>query len=179
MRPTIVDDHDYFMGFARQAATRATCPRKHVGAVLVRDGHLLSSGYNGSICGLEHCEDVGCLIEDNHCVRCIHAEANAILQAAKRGTAVGGATLYVTASPCWPCFGLVVNVGVRRVVFGEAYRAEDPGPQRVLAVAERVGVEVMALSMLTEFGARVRLRLPALRQGNCQREVLRVRKPPQ
>ena len=137
MRPSI---DDYFLSIAREVATRATCDRKHVGAVIVRDKNILSTGYNGSIRGMPHCDEVGHLMEGGHCVRTIHAEANAILQAAKHGTAINGATLYVTASPCWPCFGLVVNAGITRIVFGEAYRAEDPGPQRVIAVAEQLGI---------------------------------------
>ena len=73
------------MNIARQVATRSTCPRKHVGAVIVRDRTILSTGYNGSIRGLPHCSDVGCLMEDGHCVATVHAEANAIIQAAKNG----------------------------------------------------------------------------------------------
>src|SRR5712692_10370156 len=72
--------NEYFMGIAHQAATRSTCPRKHVGAVIVRDRTVLSTGYNGSIRGLPHCEEVGCVMEDGHCVTTVHAEANAILQ---------------------------------------------------------------------------------------------------
>ncbi|NIR82527.1 MAG: deaminase, partial [Gammaproteobacteria bacterium] len=76
------------------------CPRKHVGAVIVRDKTILSTGYNGSIRGLPHCDEVGHMMEDGHCVRTIHAEINAIIQAAKNGTRIDGASIYVTASPC-------------------------------------------------------------------------------
>ena len=76
------DWHTYFMNIARQVATRSTCDRKHVGAVIVRDRTILSTGYNGSIRGLPHCNDVGHLMESGHCVRTVHAEANAIAQAA-------------------------------------------------------------------------------------------------
>ena len=93
---------EYFMNIARMVATRATCDRKHVGAVLVRDRTLLSTGYNGSIRGLGHCSEEGHMMEDGHCVRTVHAEANAIIQAAKNGVAIDGATIYTTASPCWP-----------------------------------------------------------------------------
>ena len=102
------------MGIAHQAATRSTCPRKHVGAVIVRDRTVLSTGYNGSMRGLPHCEDAGCVMEDGHCVTTVHAEANAILQAAKNGVAVDGAELYTTASPCWNCFKLIANAGIRK-----------------------------------------------------------------
>ena len=110
------------MDIARQVATRATCDRKHVGAVLVRDRTILSSSYNGSIRGMPHCDEVGHLMENGHCVATVHAEANAILQAARNGVRIDGATLYTTASPCWPCFKLVANAGCVRIVYGEFYR---------------------------------------------------------
>ncbi|MBP1621531.1 MAG: dCMP deaminase, partial [Acidobacteria bacterium] len=87
----------YFMNLAVQAATRSTCPRKEVGAVIVRDKGILATGYNGSLRGLPHCTEVGCLIENGHCVRTVHAEANAILQAAKHGVRIEDADIYVTA----------------------------------------------------------------------------------
>ena len=96
-----VDWHTYFMNIARQAATRSTCDRKQVGAVIVRDKTILSTGYNGSIRGMAHCDDVGHLMEGGHCVATVHAEANAIIQAAKNGVRIDGAELYTTASPCW------------------------------------------------------------------------------
>ncbi|MHB0969234.1 MAG: deoxycytidylate deaminase [Thermoanaerobaculia bacterium] len=134
--------HEYFMGIARQAATRATCPRKHVGAVIVRDKTVLSTGYNGSVRGLPHCEDVGCMMEDGHCVATVHAEANAIIQAAKNGVAIHGAELYTTASPCWGCFKLIANSGIKKVYFGEFYREE-----RSRQVAEAAGIELIDLRM--------------------------------
>jgi len=75
---------EYFMAIARQVATRSTCDRKHVGAVVVKDRMILTTGYNGSIRGLPHCDDVGHLMEDGHCVRTTHAEANALVQAARK-----------------------------------------------------------------------------------------------
>ncbi len=115
---------DYFMQIARDVATRSTCDRKHVGAVIVRDRMILATGYNGSIRGLPHCDEVGHLMEDGHCVRTVHAEANALVQAARSGVRIDEADIYVTASPCWPCFKLVVNAGIRRIHFGEFYRDE-------------------------------------------------------
>lgn len=114
----------YLMDFAKTAATRATCDRKHVGAVIAKDGHILATGYNGSAAGLDHCcdEDVGCMMEDGHCVRTVHAEINAICQAAKHGNAIDEATIYVTASPCWNCWLALVNVGITRIVYDEVYR---------------------------------------------------------
>ena len=139
------DWNTYFMGIARQAATRATCPRKHVGAVVVRDRTVLSTGYNGSIRGLPHCEDVGCVMEDGHCVTTVHAEANAILQAAKNGVSVEGAEIYTTASPCWNCFKLIVNAGIRTIFYGEFYRDE-----RSRQTAAEIGVTLVDLQMQDE-----------------------------
>lgn len=113
---------EYFLGMAAMVARRATCDRKHVGAVLVRERNVLSTGYNGSIAGHPHCDDVGHLIEDGHCVRTVHAESNAVAQAARNGVRVDEATCYVTAAPCWPCFRLLANAGVSQVVYSEQYR---------------------------------------------------------
>lgn len=130
----------YFMNIAREVATRATCDRKHVGAVVVRDKTILSTGYNGSVRGLPHCDDVGHMMEEDHCVATIHAEANAIIQAAKNGTAIDAGMIYTTASPCWPCFKLIANGGLTRIVFGEFYRDE-----RIFDVAKRIGIELVKL----------------------------------
>lgn len=131
------------MTMARHVATRATCDRKHVGAVIVRDRTVLSTGYNGSLRGHDHCDDVGHVMENGHCVATVHAEANAIIQAAKNGVAIDGAELYTTASPCWSCFKLLANAGIRRVYFGEFYRDE-----RSLEVARKIGIELVDLSAL-------------------------------
>jgi dCMP deaminase len=133
----------YFMDIARQVASRATCDRKHVGALLVRDRTILSTGYNGAIRGLPHCDDVGHMMENDHCVATVHAEANAIIQAAKNGVRIDSeahnpTTLYTTASPCWPCFKLIANAGVRRIVYGEFYR--DP---RIFEYAARMELELV------------------------------------
>ena len=137
---TRVDWHTYFMNIARQAATRSTCDRKHVGAVIVRDKTILSTGYNGSIRGMPHCDDVGHLIVNDHCIATVHAEANAIIQAAKNGVAIAGAELYTTASPCWNCFQLLANAGIRKVYYGEFYREE-----RSIDVARQLGIELIDL----------------------------------
>lgn len=131
---------DYFMAIAQVVATRATCDRKHVGAVIVRGRTILSTGYNGSIRGMPHCDEVGHMMEDGHCVATIHAEANAIIQAAKNGVAIDGADIYITASPCWPCFKLIANAGIRRIVYGEFYRDE-----RIFEVARKLGIELLKL----------------------------------
>ena len=132
---------EYFMNIAQQVASRATCDRKHVGAVIVRDKIVLATGYNGSIRGLPHCDEIGHLMEEGHCVRTVHAEANAIVQAAKNGARIDGAGIYVTASPCWSCYRLIANSGIVRVVFGEFYR--DP---RIFETSQQLGIELVDLS---------------------------------
>jgi dCMP deaminase len=128
------------MNIARVVASRSTCPRKLVGAVLVRNRTILSTGYNGSIRGMPHCTEVGHMMENGHCVATIHAEANAIIQAARNGVNIDGATLYVTASPCWNCFKQSANAGVQKIYFGEFYRDE-----RIFRVAEQLGIELVHL----------------------------------
>lgn len=132
---------EYFMNIAKVVASRSTCDRKFVGAVIVRDKTILSTGYNGSIRGLEHCDEAGHMMENNHCVATIHAEANAILQAAKNGVSIDGGAIYTTASPCWPCFKMIANAGIRRIVFGEFYRDD-----RIFSVAKRLGIELIDLT---------------------------------
>lgn len=129
---------EYFLGLAKAASTRATCDRAHVGCVLVRDRVVVATGYNGSIAGLPHCDDVGHDMKDGHCVRTIHAEVNAISQAAKFGHAVLGATAYVTITPCWKCFQLLTNAGINEFVFGDDYRT-DP---RVTEAAKARGIDL-------------------------------------
>ena len=117
---------DYFLEMAKLAATRSTCPRRRVGAVLTRDDRrtLLASGYNGAIRGAAHCEDVGCLLVDGHCVRAVHAELNAILQCAVNGVSTLGASLYSTDFPCVHCAKAIVQAGITRVVFLAPYPDE-------------------------------------------------------
>ncbi len=136
-----VDWHDYFMNIARQVATRSTCDRKHVGAVIVRERTILSTGYNGSVRAMPHCDDIGHDLENDHCVATVHAEANAIIQAAKNGVQVDGGQLYTTASPCWNCFKLIANSGIREIYYGEFYR-----DQKSLKVAAEIGVNLVDLS---------------------------------
>jgi len=138
----------YFMNLAVQAATRSTCPRKHVGAVIVRDKTLLSTGYNGSLRGAPHCDEAGCLMEGGHCVRTVHAEANALVQAARHGVRLEDAEIYVTASPCFNCFKLIVNAGIRTVYFGELYRDEQ-----VLRFAHELGIALVDLGLEDEDAA--------------------------
>lgn len=135
---------EYFMNIAREVATRSTCARKHVGAVIVREKTILSTGYNGSIRGLDHCDDVDHMMVDGHCVRTIHAEVNAIVQAARNGTRIEGAGIYVTASPCWDCFKTICNAGIERIIFGEFYRDD-----RIFEIAQKLGIELVDAAKIT------------------------------
>ena len=130
----------YFMNIAKQVASRSTCDRKQVGAVIVRDKTILSTGYNGSIRGMPHCDEAGHMIENDHCVATIHAEANAILQAAKNGVRIESAEIYITASPCWSCFKMMANAGIKKIYYGEFYRDE-----RIFETAKKLNIELIHL----------------------------------
>ena len=112
---------EYFLKLAMLASERATCPRMHCGCVLVKNKNVISTGYNGSIPGDEHCEDAGCILVENHCVRTVHAEMNALIQAARRGNSVDGATAYITNMPCTTCSKSLISAGVKRVVIFSDY----------------------------------------------------------
>ncbi|MCB0748871.1 MAG: dCMP deaminase, partial [Ignavibacteriae bacterium] len=111
----------YFLKLAMLVSERATCPRMHCGCVLVRDKRILSTGYNGSIPGDAHCEDDGCMIVDNHCVRTIHAEMNAILQCSIHGVSTQGATAYITNMPCTNCSKALIAAGIKEIVIFSDY----------------------------------------------------------
>ncbi|HUO04640.1 MAG TPA: cytidine/deoxycytidylate deaminase family protein [Candidatus Binataceae bacterium] len=121
----------YFMTITREVAERSTCLRAKVGAVIVRDRSILATGYNGSPAGLPHCTEAGCLIYESrtpdgeieqNCYRTIHAEINAISQAAKNGAAIRDADVYVTHTPCIHCLKVLINTGVRTVYYAKAYK---------------------------------------------------------
>ena len=121
----------YFMTITRQVAERSTCTRAKVGAVIVRDKNILATGYNGAPAGLPHCLDVGCLVYksttpagevEENCFRTIHAEINAIAQAAKNGHAIRDGDIYITHTPCIHCFKVLVNTGIRRIFYERPYK---------------------------------------------------------
>ncbi|MDD4599822.1 MAG: cytidine/deoxycytidylate deaminase family protein [Negativicutes bacterium] len=120
---------EYFMNITRVVAERSTCLRRQVGAVIVKDRRLLTTGYNGAPQGLAHCAEVGCLREARHIpsgqhhelCRGTHAEQNAIVQAALHGVAIDGSTLYCTHQPCSACTKMIINAGVKRIVYHNAY----------------------------------------------------------
>jgi dCMP deaminase len=116
---------DYFMGITVQVARRSTCDRARVGAIIVKDRRILTTGYNGSPAGLPHCDEIGHLMVNGHCVRTLHAEQNAIIQAALHGVGVAGSTMYVTHQPCLTCAKMIINAGIRRVVYAGHYPDQD------------------------------------------------------
>jgi dCMP deaminase len=115
---------DYFMRITFQVAKRSTCPRAAVGAVIVREKRILTTGYNGSPTGHPHCTDAGCLMVNDHCVRTLHAEQNAIIQGALHGVDVSRSTIYVTHQPCLVCAKMIINAGIERVVYAGEYPDE-------------------------------------------------------
>ena len=123
------DWESYFLKIAGLAATRSTCLRRQVGAVLVKEKNILSTGYNGAPSGVPHCVDVGCLREQegipsgqrHELCRGLHAEQNAIIQAATFGVSIRGSTLYSTHQPCSVCAKMIVNAGIEKIVNKEGY----------------------------------------------------------
>ena len=132
---------EYFMAIAEQVSGRSTCIRRHTGAVLVKDKRILSTGYNGVPSGLAHCDVVGCLRDQRNIpsgtqhelCRGIHAEQNAVVQAARHGIAIDGATVYCTHQPCVLCAKILLNAGVVDIVYLDAY--PDPLSEELLAEA--------------------------------------------
>ena len=136
------------MGITKVVAKRSTCLRRQVGAILVKDKRILSTGYNGAPAGLRHCEEVGCLREDSsvpsgerhELCRGLHAEQNAIIQAAYHGTSIAGSTLYCTNKPCIICSKMIINAGIEMVFYEEGYN--DPLADQMLAEA---GIKIVRI----------------------------------
>jgi dCMP deaminase len=122
MRP---DWDSYFMKIAYAVSERSTCDRAFVGSVMVLEKRILTTGFNGSPKGQPHCDEIGHLMVDGHCVRTIHAETNAIIQAALHGVSTKGATCYVTHFPCISCTKALINAGIDRLVYSTAYRIDE------------------------------------------------------
>lgn len=130
--------NQFFMAQSHLLALRSTCTRLAVGATIVREKRIIAGGYNGSISGDEHCIEKGCYVVDNHCVRTVHAETNALLQCAKYGTPANGADLYVTHFPCLPCTKTIIQAGIRNVYYATDYK-NNP---YALELFEKAGVHV-------------------------------------
>ena len=125
---------EYFMGIAKLTSERSTCLRRQVGAVIVMDKHIVSTGYNGAPRNIDHCEDRGgCLREKlnipsgerHELCRALHAEQNAIIQAATLGYSIEGGTIYVTNQPCLICAKMIINAGIRKIIVDEGYPDEN------------------------------------------------------
>ncbi|TDM04395.1 ComE operon protein 2 [Macrococcus carouselicus] len=113
---------DYFMAQSQLLALRSTCNRLSVGATIVKDNRIIAGGYNGSVAGEAHCTDVGCYIEEGHCIRTVHAEMNALLQCAKLGVSAAGAEIYVTHFPCIHCTKSIIQAGISKVSYAVDYK---------------------------------------------------------
>ncbi|MBU6500509.1 MAG: cytidine/deoxycytidylate deaminase family protein [Patescibacteria group bacterium] len=117
---------DYFMAIAKVVASRGTCNRLYSGAILVKNNRIIATGYNGSPPSQPHCDDVGHLTEEGHCVRTIHGEHNVLLQAAiQGGTSTAGSTMYTKYSPCIHCAKYIIACDVKRVVMAKIYRNSE------------------------------------------------------
>lgn len=125
------------MDITLDVSRRATCLRAQVGAIIVKDKRILTTGYNGAPKGLPHCLDEGCEMVGGHCVRSLHAEQNAIIQAAQHGISLEGGTIYTTHQPCHTCAKMIINAGLQRVVYAGLY--PDELAMRYLKIA---GVQV-------------------------------------
>jgi dCMP deaminase len=145
------DWDSYFLNIMREVSKRSTCDRAQVGCVLVKEKRILCTGYAGSPVGLPHCDDVGHLIKVSYdgngvakqnCIRTAHAEQNAIVQAARFGISVDGATIYCTMEPCINCVKMIINAGIKRVVCEKRYHDADIARQML----KDAGVELVVLS---------------------------------
>lgn len=141
----------YFLGIVHEVAKRSTCDRGRAACVVVKDKRILATGYAGSPVGQPHCDDVGHMMRDvideqgnlsKHCVRTVHAEQNAILQAAKFGISLDGATVYCSMEPCFACTKMLINAGVKRIVCSKRYHAAEVCRQ----LLKDAGIELIVLS---------------------------------
>lgn len=142
--------HEYFMGICDLVASRSTCTRRRVGAVLIKEKRILCSGYNGAPAKVPHCRETGCLRsqlnvpsgEKHELCRGVHAEQNAIVQAAYHGIRVNGSTLYCTNQPCSICAKMIVNAGIKKVYYKDGY--DDA---LTLEMFEQAGVDLIRLKI--------------------------------
>lgn len=139
---------EYFLDIIELIKQRSTCIRRQVGAIIVKDKRILATGYNGAPTGCKHCIDIGCLREElgipsgerHELCRALHAEQNAIAQAAQHGISVDGGTLYVTHQPCVICAKMVINAGIKRIIYKGSY------PDALsLQLLNEAGIELIAL----------------------------------
>lgn len=141
----------YFISQSLLMSMRSSCTRLAVGATIVRDKRVISSGYNGSVSGDAHCEDVGCKVIEGHCVRTIHAEVNALLQCAKFGVSTEGADIYVTHFPCLNCTKTIIQAGIKDIYYLEDYRNSEYAQE----LLKHAGVNVNKVELPSEFFKQV------------------------
>ena len=136
--------NEYFMEITEMVASRSTCDRAFVGCVLVNKDHrIVSTGYNGSVAGNPHCSEVGHTMRDGHCIATIHAEMNALLYCAKEGIPVKGCTAYVTHFPCLNCSKALIQAGIEKIYYKNAYRVDD----YALDLFEKNGVHLEQINL--------------------------------
>jgi dCMP deaminase len=141
---------EYFMTIAKMVAKRSTCLRRHVGSILVKDKRILATGYNGAPTGLKHCAEVGCIRQNtsipsgerHELCRGLHAEQNAIIQAAYHGISIAGSTLYCTNKPCVICSKMLINAGIVKIFYENGY--DDPLADQMITEA---GIEIVRFSL--------------------------------
>lgn len=138
---------EYWMTFAHVSSLRGTCNRKKVGAVIVKNNFIISTGYNGAVSGDPHCDEIGHDLQvlenkKENCIRSVHAEENAILQAAKRGVGIEGSVIYTNTFPCWLCARKIISTGIFRVVYDDSYN-NDP---KVIEAFQRQGILIEKLT---------------------------------
>ncbi len=145
------DWDEYFLQVMDTVAQRANCDRGRAASIIVKNKRIVATGYVGAPAGLPTCDEVGHLIkvayderggQHKHCVRTTHAEANAIAQAAKHGTAIDGATIYIRMTPCLDCTKLLINAGITRIVCRKRYHADHDS----MEMLEQAGIELMVMS---------------------------------
>lgn len=139
--------HRTFLNMALVMSRRSTCPKLRTAVIITSADHrILTSGYNGAPPGLPHCDDVGCLEVDGHCIRTIHAEQNAVAQAARSGVSIDGGTAYSLFTSCVPCTQLLIAVGVKRVVIEYSYKGHTRRDvEQIMSLYSRAGVEVITV----------------------------------
>jgi dCMP deaminase len=133
--------NEYFLSIADKVAKRSTCERAQVGAVIVKEKRILTTGYNGSPRGLPHCTEAGCLMDNGHCVRTLHAEQNAIIQAALHGVITEGSKIYITHQPCFNCAKAIINAGITEIVYDKEYKDD-----RSLHFLDQAGVKMIEVN---------------------------------
>lgn len=145
------DRREYYLGILEAVRQRSTCDRGKAGAIIVKDGRLMATGYVGSPAGAAHCDEKGHMLvtykdydgeESIHCIRTVHAELNAILQAAKFGIAVRDSIMYCTMTPCYECAKAIINVGIKKVIAQYPYQSQ----KRTLLLFRKIGIELLILN---------------------------------